>query len=89
MSLQFLDEDPNQFNHRVQQCKVMQSNVEAELRFSDLVDSISVDEVSVLSKERRYNFLRKSVRESDKYNLDKVYNTFKHLIKVVEQEYIR
>ena len=47
------------------------------------------DKVSVLSKERRYNFLKKCVRESDKYDPDKVYNTFKHLMRVVEEEYIR
>jgi hypothetical protein len=47
------------------------------------------DSVSVLSKERRYNFLSKCVRESDKFDPDKVYNTFKHLMRVVEEEYIR
>ena len=63
--------------------------MEAELAFTDLVDSVSSDKVSVLSKERRYNFLKKCVRESDKYDPDKVYNTFKHLMRVVEEEYIR
>jgi len=29
------------------------------------------------------------VRESDKFDPDKVYNTFKHLMRVVEEEYVR
>jgi hypothetical protein len=45
--------------------------------------------VSVLSKERRFNFLSKCVRESVKFDPDKVYNTFKHLMRVVEEEYVR
>jgi len=53
------------------------------------VDSIPSDKVSVLSKERRYNFLSKCVRESDKFDPDRVYNTFKYLMRVVEEEYIR
>jgi hypothetical protein len=53
------------------------------------VDSIPSDKVSVLSKEHRYNFLSKCVRESDKFDPDRVYNTFKYLMRVVEEEYIR
>lgn len=53
------------------------------------MDSIPSDKVSVLSKERRYNFLSKCVRESDKFDPDRVYNTFKYLMRVVEEEYIR
>lgn len=45
--------------------------------------------MSVLSKERRYNFLSKCVRESDKFDPDKVYATFKYLMRVVEEEYVR
>jgi len=59
------------------------------LRFTSLIDSIPADKVSVLSKERRYNFLSKCVRESDKFDPDKVYATFKHLMRVVEEEYVR
>lgn len=29
------------------------------------------------------------MRESDKFDPDKVYNTFKHLMRVVEEEYVR
>lgn len=70
-------------------CKERQAIVESELRFTNLVDSIPSDQVSVLSKERRYNFLSKCVRESDKFDPDKVYATFKHLMRVVEEEYVR
>lgn len=63
--------------------------MEAELRFTNHVDSIPSEQVSILSKERRYNFLSKCVRESDKLNPDKVYVTFKYLMRVVEEEYIR
>jgi hypothetical protein len=61
-------------------CKTLQSQVEAELRFTDLVDSISSEKVSVLLKETRYNFLKKSMRDKNKYNIDKAYSTFKYLI---------
>lgn len=54
-----------------------------------MIDSIPSDKCSVLSKERRYNFLSKCVRESDKFDPDKVYATFKHLMRVVEEEYVR
>jgi hypothetical protein len=63
--------------------------VESELRFTNIVDQIPSDKVSVLSKERRYNFLSKCVRESDKFDPDKVYATFKNLMRVVEEEYVR
>lgn len=53
------------------------------------MDSIPADKVSVLSKERRYNFLSKCIREKDKFEADKVYNTFKNLMKIVEEEYCR
>mmetsp|Transcript_43579 Transcript_43579/g.42086 ORF Transcript_43579/g.42086 Transcript_43579/m.42086 type:complete len:392 (-) Transcript_43579:3081-4256(-) len=74
---------------RVNQCKDRQAQVEAELRFTNLVDQVPVDQVSTLSKERRYNFLSKCVRESDKFDPDKVYATFKSLMRVVEEEYVR
>jgi hypothetical protein len=89
LSLLFFDEDPEQFRKRVNNCKELQAQVEAELRFTDLVDSISSDKVSILSKERRYNFLNKCVRESDKFDPDRVYAAFKHLMRVVEEEYVR
>jgi hypothetical protein len=84
-----LTEDPELFKLRVNHCKDRQAVVEAELRFTNLIDSIPSENVSVLSKERRYNFLSKCVRESDKFDPDKVYATFKHLMRVVEEEYVR
>ena len=89
LSLLFFDEDPDKFKERVNQCKHRQEIVEAELRFTNLVDSVPTDSVSTLSKERRFYFLSKSVRESDKFDPDKIYATFKHLLRVVEEEYIR
>lgn len=43
LSLLFFDEDPNLFRKRVNNCKELQTQVEAELRFTELVDSISSD----------------------------------------------
>jgi hypothetical protein len=43
LSLLFFDEDPNQFRERVNMCKERQSIVEAELRFTNHVDSIPSD----------------------------------------------
>jgi len=85
----FFDEDPDKFKERVNQCKQRQEIVEAELRFTNIVDSVPTDSVSTLSKERRFYFLSKSVRESDKFDPDKIYATFKNLLRVVEEEYIR
>jgi hypothetical protein len=59
------------------------------LRFTDLVDRVPTDSVSTLSKEHRFYFLSKSVRDSDKFDPDKIYGTFKNLLRVVEEEYIR
>ena len=41
------------FRQRVDECKQRQRNVEAELRFTALIDSQPSDSVSVLSQERR------------------------------------
>ena len=71
------------------QCKARQQIVEAEYKFTNLVDSVPTDSVSTLSKERRFYFLHKSVRPSDKFDPSKIYPTFKNLLKVVEEEYIR
>lgn len=43
LSLLFFDEDPELFRKRVNNCKELQAQVEAELRFTDLVDSIPAD----------------------------------------------
>ena len=40
LSLLFYAEDPDLFKERVNLCKTRQKNVEAELRFTNLVDSI-------------------------------------------------
>ena len=63
LSLLFLDEDPAVFLKRVKDCKILQYNVNSELQFTALVDSISADNVSILSKEKRFNVLKKSMRE--------------------------
>ena len=65
LSLLFLDEDPQAFLKRVKDCKMLQKQVNDELMFTSLVDSISPDNVSVLSKQKRFNILKKSVREKN------------------------
>jgi len=58
--------------------------------FTSLVDSISPDNVSILSKQRRFNLLKKSMREkTTEIGREKIAETFKHLLRVVEEEYIR
>ena len=83
LSLLFYAEDPALFKERVNLCKTRQKNVEAELRFTALVDSIPQDAVSVLSKERRESFLKKCISENDKFESSAVYNTFSSLMRVV------
>lgn len=70
LSLLFYDEDPEAFRQRVNQCKQRQRNVEAELRFTSLVDSQPSDAVSLLSKERRESFLHKCQSENSAINPD-------------------
>jgi hypothetical protein len=89
LSLLFFNEDPEKFKLRVNECKQRQEVVEAELRFTNLVDSVPTEAVSTLSKERRFYFLTKSVRQSDQFDPGKIYPTFKNLLRVVEEEYIR
>jgi len=89
LSLLMFNEDPDKFKERVNACKQRKEIVEAELRFTNIVDSVPTDSVSTLSKERRFYFLHKSVRPSDKFDPGKIYPTFKGLLRVVEEEYIR
>lgn len=89
LSILFLDEDPQAFLKRVKECKMLQKNVNDELMFTSLVDSISPDNVSILSKQRRFNLLKKSMREKTDIGREKIAETFKHLLRVVEEEYIR
>lgn len=89
LSILFLDEDPQAFLKRVKDCKMLQKNVKDELAFTALVDSISPDHVSVLSKQRRFNLLKKSMREKTDIGREKIAETFKHLLRVVEEEYVR
>lgn len=53
------------------------------------MDSVPTEEVSTLSKERRFFFLNKSIRRNEKFDADKKCETFKNLLRVVEEEYIR
>lgn len=89
LSLLFYAEDPEMFRQRVDLCKERQRNVESELRFTNLIDAVPTDSVSILSKERRENFLTKCMRDNDKFNPDFVYNIFTKLMRVVQEEYIR
>lgn len=89
MSLLFFNEDPDKFKERVNQCKKRQEIVSAELRFTNLVDSVPTDSVSTLSKDRRFYLLIKSLRQNNKYQSDTIFDTFAHLLRVVEEEYVR
>ena len=59
LSLLFYEEDPDAFKERVNLCKQRQQHVVAELAFTDLVDSVSPELCSVLSRARRESFLNK------------------------------
>lgn len=83
LSLLFFDEDPELFKERVNLCKSRQRNVEAELRFTDLVDSIPTDAVSTLSYARRESFMSKSMKADDKTDMTFVATTYQPLLAVV------
>jgi hypothetical protein len=72
-------------------CHRNQILVRAEVLIANLI--VVVLEVILWASNntevRRFYFLSKSVRESDKFDPDKIYTTFKHLLRVVEEEYIR
>ena len=89
LSLVFFDENSEQFLKRVKNCKTLQKKVDDEILFTNLVDSISSGSVSILSKEQRFNILKKSMREKNDIGRKKVAETFKQLLRVVEEEYIR
>lgn len=89
LSLLFYEEDPEAFRERVNLCKERQANVESELRFTNLVDSVSPEAVSQLSLERRRSFLNMCMRKSDAFHADFIHSTFTHLMQVVQEEYIR
>jgi len=56
---------------------------------TNLVDSVPTDSVSTLSKDRRFYLLIKSLRQNNKYQSDTIFDTFAHLLRVVEEEYVR
>lgn len=97
LSLLFYAEDPELFRERVELCKLRLKHVDQELRFTDLVDSIPPDAVSILSKERREMFSSKSWtfiynkfnQKSTGFDPDKVSDSLKKLNQVVMEEYIR
>lgn len=89
LSLLFYAEDPEKLKERVNLCKNRQRNVEAEERFTNCVDNVPSDAVSMLSEERRANFLDKCMRDQDKYTADFLYKTFTNLMRVVQEEYTR
>lgn len=60
-----------------------------ELRFTNLVDSVPSDAVSVLSKERRERFMTMCMSQGENFNPDTIYGTFNHLMRVIQEEYIR
>jgi len=45
--------------------------------------------VSVLSKERRERFMTMCMSQGDNFNPDTIYGTFNHLMRVIQEEYIR
>ena len=77
------------FRQRVDECKQRQRNVEAELRFTALIDSQPSDSVSVLSQERRRQFLSKCMASNQALDPDFVMKQFQPLMRVVEEEYKR
>jgi hypothetical protein len=89
LSLLFYAEDPELFKQRVNLCKTRMKNVEAELRFTDLVDSIPTDAVSSLSAERCESFRKKCTTDYDNFDPSLVYKNFMHLMRVVKEEYVR
>ena len=67
LSLLFYAEDPEQFRERVNLCKTRRRHVEAELRFTEMVDQIPADAVSVLSYERKESFVLKCVDQKERF----------------------
>ena len=89
LSLLFYAEDPVAFRTRVNLCKTRLKNCRADMAFTKEVDRVKHDVVSTLSRERREGFMRKCIRDSDRFEQNAIYKTFEHLIRVVQEEYIR
>ena len=87
LAIMFLDEDAKQFELRVSQARELQANFDTESRFIDLVDNVPADTVSQLQKKIKENIMKKTTFELK--HTDKYKEIIKHLLVIVEEEYVR
>ena len=88
LSLLFFAEDEKAFKERVRTCRELQQTVQAELKFTSLVDSVPMDAVSELPADAKIRVL-KSVLQRQKGFTKEQKDSHEKLVKVAEQEYIR
>ena len=87
LAIMFKDEDIKLFEERVSQARQLQMNFDAEQRFYDLVDNVPAATVSQLQKSIKNKIMQKAVariRSPERYK-----EILKHLLVVVDEEYVR
>jgi hypothetical protein len=89
LSLQFHTENKQLFEERVRLCKERQGIVEAELRFTSYVDSLSKDNVSEYKKEYRTKIVDLCLKDNHSFFPDNYVNKCRYLLKIAEEEYVR
>ena len=87
LALMFYHEDSKKFEERVTQARELQSNFDAEARFLDIVDNVNASTVSQLQKSIKNKIMQKAIATIA--NPDKYKDILKHLLVVVDEEYVR
>jgi len=88
LSLLFFTEDEKLFKERVRRCRELQQTVQAELKFTNLVDSVPMDAVSELPADARIRVLKSVFQQQKGFSQDQK-DSHEKLVRVAEQEYIR
>ena len=88
LSLLFFTEDEKLFKERVRKCRELQQTVQAELKFTNLVDSVPTDAVSELPADASIRVLKSVLHRQKRLSQDQK-DSHEQLVRVAEQEYIR
>ena len=96
LAILFNQEDPAKFGERYMLCKDRQQIVEAEMRWTGYIDSLSRDNVSKFRSDIKDKIFRRLPDERDEAKFRKKYGDYDHylsswnyLARVAEEEYFR
>ena len=83
LSLLFFTEDEKVFKERVRRCRELQQTVQAELKFTNLVDSVPLDAVSELPADAKIRVLKSVFQHQKGFSKDQK-DSHEKLVEVAE-----